>query len=138
MASPVYLASMVVMGLLALVVFAFTATGRDWKHYTPAISPPEGDTLHRFANSTLAWVLVFFAIVGLGIAAILVALGGGSTTFLVGVVALLVLGFLVLGVYTAGRSRGHPHSTAVGEAIITLSALFLIVLAGYLLTSFGA
>jgi archaellum biogenesis protein FlaJ (TadC family) len=138
MASPVYLASMVVMAVLALVVVAFTATGRDWKHYTPAISPPEGDTLSRLANSTLAWVLAFFVIVGLGIGATLVALGGGSTTFLVGVVGLLVLGFLVLGIYAAGRSRGHPHSTAVGEAILTLSVLFLVVLTAYLLTSFGA
>lgn len=138
MASPVYLASMVVMGVLALVVIAYTATGRDWKHYTPEISRPEGDTLSRLASSTAVWILLFFALVALGLAATLVALGGGSTTFLVGVVGLLVLGFLVLGIYAAGRSRGHPHSTAVGEVILTLGALFLVVLAAYLLTSFGA
>lgn len=138
MASTVYLVSMAVMGILALLVVALTATGRDWYDYTPRISPPERDTLSELASSPRAWVVLFFLVVAVVLGATLSTLGGGSATPALALVGLLVLGFVVLGVYAAGRSRGHPHAYAVGESVITLGALLLLVITVYLLTSFGA
>lgn len=138
MASTVYLASMVVMGLTALLVIGFSATGRDWYDYSPRIGPPKRDTLTELAASPRVWVLLFFLLVAAVLGATVSALGGGSLGPILALVALLVLGFLVLGVYAASRSRGHPHAYAVGETVITLGALFLVVIVGYLLTSFGA
>lgn len=138
MASTVYLVSMAVMGLLALLVVALTATGRDWYDYTPRIGPPKRDTLSELASSPRAWVVLFFLVVAVVLGATLSTLGGGSATPAIAVVGLLVLGFLIVGVYAAGRSRGHPHAYAVGETVLTLGALLLLVLTAYLLTSFGA
>lgn len=138
MASSVYLVSMVVMGLLALLVIALTATGRDWVNYSPRIGPPKPGRLAGLARNVQVWVLVFFLLVLLATAGTLAAAGGGSTTLLLAGLAILVFGFFTLGVYLTGRSRGHPHSYAVGETIITLGGVVLLVLAVYLLTSFGA
>lgn len=138
MASTVYLVSMAVMGLLALLVVTFTATGRDWNDYTPRISPPEGDTLTELSSSPRVWVVLFFLVVALVLGATLATLGGGSATPVLALIGLLVIGFLVIGTYAAGRSRGHPHAYAVGETVLTLGALLLLVLTAYLLTSFGA
>jgi hypothetical protein len=126
------------MGILALLVVALTATGRDWVDYSPRISPPERDTLTELASSPRAWVVLFFLVVAVALGATLSTLGGGSAAPALALVGLLLLGFLVVGVYAAGRSRGHPHAYAVGETVITLGALLLLVLAAYLLTSFGA
>lgn len=138
MASAVYLVSMALMGVLALVVIAATATGRDWYSYTPEIGREDVDPLTALSRSPLAWMLGFFLLVALALGAVFAALSGGGTTLFVALAGLLVLGFLLFGVYAAGRSRGHPHAYAVGEAVITLGFLFLIVVAGYLLANFGA
>lgn len=138
MASSVYLASMIVMGVLALLVVAVTALGRDWYDYTPRIGRPEPDLLTGLSEDPRAWVVIFLLLVLLGTGATLSALSGGTTTLFLAVAGLLVLGFLVVGVYAAGRARGHPHAYAVGEVVITLGFVFLIALAGFLFANFGA
>lgn len=138
MASAVYLVSMALMGVLALVVIAATATGRDWRRYTPEIGREDVDLLTGLSRSPLVWVLSFFLLVVLALVAVFVALSGGGTTLFVALAGLLVLGFILLGVYAVGRSRGHPHAYAVGEAVITLGFLFLILVSVYLLSNFGA
>lgn len=138
MAPAAYLASTVLMGTLALVVFVAVAVGRDWRHYTPRLSRPEGGLLARLARDGRVWILAFVALVVAATAGTLATLGGGSTTVLFGGAGAIVLAFLLVGVYAVGRSRGHPHSYAVGEAIAALGAVFLLALTGWLLTSFGA
>ena len=138
MASTVYLLSMGVMGLLALAVVALTVLSRDWADYTPRIGRPKLGVLARLARSETAWVLGFFLLVLAGTAATLSALSGGGTTLFLGLVALLVLGLFTIGVYAAGRSRGHPHAYAIGEVVISLGLLVLVAVTGYLLANFGA
>ncbi|MFB6311997.1 MAG: hypothetical protein ABEH64_12555, partial [Salinirussus sp.] len=99
MASTVYIASMVVMGLLALLVIGLSATGRDWYDYSPQIGPPKRDTITALAGSVRVWVLLFFVLIAAVLGATLSALGGGSMMPVLVLVALLALGFLVLGVY---------------------------------------
>lgn len=138
MVSYVFLASAVVMGLLAVAAFAATALWRDWVDYRPSISPPERGTIARLATDFRVWVFGFILLVGLVVAAVLAAVEGGNLMLIFGLLGLLVVGFLIVGVYSAGRSRGHPHAHAVGEAIIALGAVVLLGIAVNLLTSFGA
>lgn len=138
MASAVYIASMILMGVLALIVIGATATSRDWYSYTPEIGRPEVGGLTGLSQNPTAWVVAFFLLVALALGTVLAALSGGGTTLFLGLAGILVLGFVMIGVYAAGRSRGHPHAYAVGEVVITLGFLFLILVAGYLLANFGA
>ena len=138
MASTVYLVSMGLMGLLALIVVATTVMSRDWADYTPRIGREKVGFLAGLARSETGWTLGFFLLVLLGTAATFSALSGGGTTLFLGLVALVVLGVLTIGVYAAGRSRGHPHAYAVGEVVITLGFLVLVAVTGYLLANFGA
>lgn len=138
MASAVYLVSMALMGVIALVVIGATATGRDWHRYTPEIGREDVDPLTALSRSPLAWVLTFFLLIALALGAVFAALSGGGTTLFVALAGFLVLGFLLLGVYGAGRSRGHPHAYAVGEAVIAFGFLVLVALTAFLLTNFGA
>lgn len=138
MVSYVFIASAVIMGLLAVAAFAATALWRDWFDYRPQISPPERGTISRLATDFRVWVLGFILLVGLLTGAVLAAVGGGNVGAILGLLGLLVVGFLILGVYSAGRSRGHPHAHAVGEAIIALATVVLLGIAVNLLTSFGA
>jgi hypothetical protein len=138
MASAVYLASMILMGVLALVVIAATATSRDWYSYTPEIGRPEVGGLTGLSQNPTAWVVAFFLVVGLALATVFSALSGGGTTLFLALAGLLLLSFVMIGVYAAGRSRGHPHAYAVGEVVITLGLLFLLVVSAYLLANFGA
>lgn len=133
-----YLASALLMGALALFVFLAIGFGRNWHHYTVQLGRPEGGILAGIARSTTAWIVIFVAISLGAIAATLAVLGGGSATLVFAGAGALVLAFLLVGVYAMGRSRGHPHAYAVGEAVAALGAIFLIALTGLLLTSFGA
>lgn len=138
MAPVSYLTSAVLMGVLALVVVLAVVLGRNWRHYTVRLGRPEGGFLAGVARSPTAWIVIFVGLSLGGIAATLAVLGGASPTLFVGGAGVIVLGFLILGVYAMGRSRGHPHAYAVGEAVAALGAVFLLALTGMLLTSFGA
>lgn len=138
MASAVYIASMILMGVLAVLVIAATATSRNWYSYTPEIGRPDVGGLTGLSQSPLAWTVGFFLLVALALATVLAALSGGGTTLFLGLAGILLLGFVMIGVYAAGRARGHPHAYAVGEVVITLGLLFLILVSAYLLANFGA
>ncbi len=134
----VYLASMIVMGVLALGVGLWSARSRQWESYTPPSVDSAGGALSRLASDERTWI-VSFVVLALGITGITLAvLGGGPTTMIYAVAGLLVVGFLVVGTYAAGRSVGHPHAHAVGEAVAAFGGVFLLAVVGYLLTSFGA
>lgn len=138
MAPAAYLASAVLMGTLALLVLVAVSVGRDWHHYTPRLGRPEAGRLARLARDDRVWILAFVVLVVAATAGTLAALGGGSTAVTFGGAGVIVLAFLLVGVYAVGRSRGHPHAYAVGEAVVTLGVVFLVALTGWLLTSFGA
>lgn len=138
MASVVYLASMVLMGVLALLVIADVAMRRDWHSYSPEIGRPEVGGVSGLAHNPLAWALGFFLLVGLALATVLAALSGGGTTLFVVLAGFLVVGFGMFGVYALARSRGHAAAYAAGEAVVAFGFLFMIALTAFLLTNFGA
>ncbi|MHB9288772.1 hypothetical protein ACKVMT_17220 [Halobacteriales archaeon Cl-PHB] len=134
----VYLASMVVMGVLAIGVGLWAARGRQWESYTPASAAERGGTLSELAGDGRTWIVAFI-IVALGVTGVTIAaLGGGSTTLVYGVAGALVATFLVVGTYARGRSLGHPHAHSVGEAVAVLGSVFVLTVVGWLVTSFGA
>lgn len=138
MASSIYLVSAVVTLLIASVVFVATARGREWHDYTPRIGPPRPSNLSRFAGDVRVWVLAFAVLVLATAAGVVSALQGGSTAIVFAVLAIAVVGLVTIGTYAMGRSRGHHHAYAVGEAAVSLGAIFLLAIVGYLVTSFGA
>jgi hypothetical protein len=138
MVSYVYLASAGATLALAVIVFVAIDRGRDWHSYRPSISPPQPSSMRRLAGDVRTWTLLFAVLVLATTAGILSALQGGSTTAILAVFGVVVLGFVTLGVYGLGRSRGHPHAAAVGEALVTIGLILLVALSGQLLTGFGA
>jgi hypothetical protein len=138
MASLVYLASAGVTLALAVIVFVAMARGRDWQNYSPQIGAPRPSGLSRLTDSVRVWTLGFILLVLATTAAILAALQGGSVTAMLAIFGVVVLGFLTFSVYAMGRSRGHPHAAAVGEAVIGLGFIVLVAVGGRLLLDFGA
>jgi len=130
-----YLLSTALMGVLVLGVAVMIARGRAWHEYRPELFRGEG--LPSGDDPTLLTV-GFLLLVLVAIGVTLFAAGGGSVAAFLGVAGLLVVGFLVVGVYATARSNGHAYSLAVGEAIATLGAVLLVVLVGWLLTTAGA
>jgi len=138
MVSYVYLASAGFMFALAVIVFAVTARSRNWEQYTPELGGPRPRGVARTIRSVNSWVVGFIALVLLTAVAVLGAVQGGSVTMLLGLFGLFVVGFLTFGVYALGRSRGHPHAYAVGEAVVSLGFVVLVAVGGNLLLTFGA
>lgn len=137
MATSAYLVSTVVMGVLFVSVALAVARGRDWRRYSSEREAPPGVT-SRLANDGTAWIVGFVLLVAAAIGATLVAAGGGGTTLVVAGGGAAAIAFLTVGIYSAAKSRGHPHSHAVGEAIITLGAVSLVAIVGWLLLTAGA
>lgn len=137
MTTGVYLASAAVMGTLAVGVAGVLAYGRDWHRYAPARRDQSGLS-SRLVRDSRSW-LFGFVILGIGaLAGTLFALEGGSMTLVLLGVGAIVAGFLAAGVYITATSRGHPHSHAVGEAVITLGALGLAAVVLRLILTTGA
>lgn len=138
MVSYVLLASAVVMGLLVAVVFAGIGWSRNWYDYRPQISPPERGVANVLANSVRVWIVGFVVLVVAVMGAVFLAIESGSLVGIYALFGLIVVGFLTFGVYATGRSLGHPHAHAVGEAILALATVLLLAITGNLLISFGA
>ena len=130
-----YLLSTALMGVLALGIAFVVARGRAWHEYRPQFVRPEDLSVD---GDPLLLMLGFILLIVVTLGATLFAVGGGGVAAFLGVAAALVVGFLAVGVYVTARSNGHPHSHAVGEAIITLGALVLATVVGWLLLTAGA
>lgn len=141
-----YLVSTGLMGLLVVGVLVWLGRARGWYQYSPATatggwSPGVGGetALDRLAGRTSTWVAVFTLLVvgfvvgvvafisapaGSGsMAGLAVALGGG----------LLLVGYLLFGVYSSAKRRGHPDSLAVAESATVAATLFLVAVMANLL-----
>jgi len=137
MASSTLLASSVVMALIAVTIGFAVVTGRPWKRYSLHAL---GTRARDRGGEATAWVAGFVLLALVAIGGTIAVLGGaGPGTLVVGAAAGLTLAaFAIGGTYAAGRSRGHPHSHAVGEALAVLGGLVVLAIAANLLTQFGA
>lgn len=137
--------STIVMGiLLVAIVLAIARVGSPRgeqiianRRYLSARAPEPArgaEVLLDIARGPVGWMAAFFTLVfGVGAGALL-AVGGfgvnvpGAVTLAVaGLLFLAVCVYLVLGIYYAARSRGHPDSLAVAEGV---GVLALVTIAG--------
>lgn len=134
MAPSAYIVSAAVMGLLAVAVLLATQGG-GWRRDVGVTERPNGK--RRLAADRRVWLLGFVLLAIAAAVVPVVALGSGSPgIYLVGV-GTAAVAFLVGGVYLTATARGHPHSHAVGEAVVTLGAVALVAVVGWLLLTAG-
>jgi len=130
MANTSVLASAVVMASVLLGTVAFVIYARPWRGYTVATG---GSVSRSDLDGTTSWLLGFLALSVFAALATVVTLRGDDILPLLLFVGGAVVAFLGAGVYVFGRSHGHPHSHAVGEAVITLGAVGLLAIAANLM-----
>lgn len=129
-----YLASTLVMGLLALGVVVLVVRGRRWQHYTPQAAyamdagggaPQSG--LARVAGATSTWTVAYVVLVLGFLAGAIVTLSGVVTgpALIVGLLAAIVV-YLVGGVYLAMRGNGRPSAQAAAGSVVVLGMLFVV------------
>lgn len=141
MANVPYLASALVMGLLAVGVVVLVVRGRGWEDYSPRAAyalaagggvPRSG--LSRVASSPNTWTLAY-VLVALGfLGGALVVLGGGVDVMaVIAALVAIVLFFLVAGVYIAMRGNGRPSSQAAAGSALMLGFLFVAAITAKLI-----
>lgn len=139
MVTGTFLASTVIMGLLAAGVFYVAVNGRSWKRYSPQALGTDWSGF-GFVSDSRAWILGFVVLTVAAVVAIPTVLEGGADAsgLIFGSMAALTVSFLLFGTYATARSRGHPHSHAVAEAIGMFGAVVILAIVGNLVIQFGA
>jgi hypothetical protein len=136
-----YLASTGVMGLLVVGVLLWLGRARGWYQYSPTVSSGgwspgvrRENTLARLAGNTSAWVVAFtLLVVGfvVGVVALISApdgSGGLAGTALAAGGGVVLVGYLLFGVYISAKRRGHPSSLAAAESATVAGTLFLVAI----------
>lgn len=132
MATTVSLVSSVLMGTVLVGLAALLSGGKSWRRYSPSLlRRDQADPL----DDPGVFVVGFFLAVLLLAGGTLSVLGGGQLWVVLGLIGAALLAFLAGGVYVAGRSHGHPHSHAVGEALLVVGALGLLSVVGWLIAA---
>jgi membrane-associated protease RseP (regulator of RpoE activity) len=145
MASPLLLVSTVLMALVVAVVVAEVVSSHSWRGYSPrpAIGgevpaggrrEPGRRSVSEVVASKSTW-LVLFVMLSVALLAAIVAIlaGDASTATIAGLFAVLVLGYLALGIYATVRSRGNSVSRAVLAVAGALAGLYVLAIAVRLL-----
>lgn len=135
MAALSYLVSTLVMGVVLLGVWLVVARARHWEHYTlPATvsADAEGSRVTRAAQTPTTWIVGFLLVTFLaGGATILLVSDVGASLALGPVVvvsaifAVMLIGYLLWGVYHSVRVRGLGSAQAALAGVWTLGMLFL-------------
>lgn len=140
--------SAVVMGVIlgaAVAVLARLGSPRGaWilshRRYVPGraegVPGERSSPLAGIADNTTALTVAFFVLVfGFGTAAVALVGGFGLSvpaslgTVLVGLFAVVLVGYLGVGVYLAARSRGRPYSMAAAQSAAVLGLVALLAIA---------
>jgi hypothetical protein len=131
------LISTLVMGALLLALVAAIAGEKRWRP-VPAASEfrrrvregAEGDRgpLGGIAHSLATWELLFVLLLVVATGSVLLAANGtaGSVALFGGFVGVLIVGFLVLGVYHFSVERGHSVALATAAAAVTFGTIVLL------------
>lgn len=136
------LASTVLMGAFAAIVAVVVVYGRDWRTYSAPGSGERsiGETLRAASRSPTAWIVGFLALAAV--------LGGGALAFVGGLgvdpgsvsvavpalFGLVILGYLLWGVWYTARSRGLGNAQAALVGVWAFGLLFVLAIAAKLLT----
>jgi hypothetical protein len=129
--------STVLMGGVLLVVILAIGVVRDWER-SPAPETGQAASVIELFRNPMTWT-VGFVVLALLVVIGAVAFVGGSNVLGIGqgegelillsVFGVGIVGFLLVGLYTAGRSRGLKNAQAAGIGSILLAFLFMIVIA---------
>ncbi|MDG5774832.1 hypothetical protein VB773_15220 [Haloarculaceae archaeon H-GB2-1] len=138
-----HLASTFLMGALVVVLVTWAVTGRAWRTYAPTLERA-GDDAHP-TGGTVSWLVSQPVVWMGGFVALALLLVGGVVAFLstpsaglslgvtvIGAMALLVVAYLLVGVYISATRRGHPRSLAAAETVSVGGALFLLAVVAQL------
>lgn len=129
------LISTAVTGALLLAIVAAIAGEKRWRP-VPATSefrrrvrggPGERGPISGLASSIVTWEVLFALVLVAVSGTVMLAAGGsaGSVALFGAVLGVLLLGFLVLGVYHFAIERGHSVALATAEAAVLFGFLLL-------------
>jgi hypothetical protein len=130
------LISTAVTGALLLAIVAAIAGEKRWRP-VPAASefrrrvrasgPGQRGPVSSLASSLVTWEVLFALLLVAVTGTVMLAAGGsaGSVALFGTVVGVLLLGFLVFGVYHFAAERGHSVALATAEAAVTFGFLLL-------------
>lgn len=144
--SSTYLASTLLMGLLAVLVLVAVIRSRQWYHYsaepdegTQVGWAREGDTTPPLLERPTTWILGFVGLMGLAVGGVFAFVTNPdapaallSTPVMAGGGA-LVGAYLLYGTYAAVKSRGHSRSIAAAETVTLAGGLFLVAVSTQLI-----
>ncbi len=135
--------STVLMGGVLLVVMLAIGLVRDWER-SPAPKTSQAASVVEVFRNPITWT------VGFVVFALLIVIGavgfvGGSNVLGIGrsegelillsVFGVAIVGFLFVGLYTAGRNRGLKNAQAAGIGSILLALLLVVVISLRLLSA---
>jgi hypothetical protein len=137
MVNEVYIASTVVMGLLVVGVVALVLRSRRWQQYQPQAAYGQLDAggsqpqslFGRFVSTPSVWTVTFFVLaLGLLVGATVAVsgTGGGSGLGMIAGLGVVLVGYVVGGVYAVLRQHGRPKAQAVAASVVAFGALFLL------------
>lgn len=136
MAVTTYLLSSLLMAVALLAVGSTALRVRAWQH-SPVVDGTDGERTEFAAllRHQTTWTVGFVAIVLGLLVSTLAYLDGvaGSQVVLLSLLGGMVVSYIIVGVYYAAASRGHPHSYAVAESVTALGALFIVAIVATLL-----
>ncbi|WP_255196919.1 hypothetical protein [Halorarius litoreus] len=120
-----YTASAVLMTVLVLVVVGAVLRFGRWQSYVVGEAESVGERWNRVKSSPATWTAVFLLLsLGFGGLAVLwvsdTSLPGAGMfgVALAALGALVLGGYLFVGVYNAARSRGRPAAWGLFEAVV--------------------
>lgn len=129
------LAAPIVMGAV-LVLFTAWLSRRAHRRSAPERPAADGDpsmAIGQTLQSPRAWGAIFVALVALGVAGAAQVSAGGLSSMLVPLVALLVVGYVIVGSYAAVRARGGGAASAVAAAGWIAGLLAVVAITAQLL-----
>lgn len=135
MANSAYLATMLITAVAVAGVAVLTLRVRRWRQYSPQVSYGGLDgaggrresALSRFANAPRAWTAAYL-LLALGFLAGATAYAGGAAlgipaTAVIGALVVVIVAYLVGGVYLALREHGRPSAQAAAGSAALLGLL---------------
>jgi hypothetical protein len=137
------LVSTLVMGAFLVALVAVIAGEKRWRP-VPAASEfrrrvregGAGDRgpLGSLTHSLVTWEILFVLLLVLATGSVLLATSGsaGAVAIFGAFVGVLLLGFLVVGIYLFAIERGHSVALATAEASVTFGALALLAISARL------
>ncbi|WP_254273200.1 hypothetical protein [Haloarcula marina] len=140
------LVSTALMGLLVVAVLGWIGASRGWYHYTPTAdtlalaTPADGETqLQRLSDDPMALTVAFALLVVGFVGGVVLYISGPAemqATMGIGIAVaggLVLVSYLLFGVYLSATRRGHASSLAAAESATVAGVLFLIAVTAQLL-----